>query len=597
MGTVDRLGLVGQTIDGRYQVTGLIGEGGMGVVYRAQHTRIGRIVAIKCLHRRYAEDQQALHGFFNEARITATLQHPNIAESTDMGELPNGAPYLVLELLDGRSLHDELDYTGRLSVRRSLRIARQIAAGVQAAHEAGVIHRDLKSDNVFLIDRDSNPDHVKIFDFGVAHVLERIDGEVKPDQIVGTPEFMAPEQMTDPDNVDGRVDVYALGAILYHMLAGKKPHGASGRPIHEQLTKILQERPPPVMGVPEDVRLLVEQAMEFDREQRIPSMTELIGRIDQITPPGRTNPSIPVPNKVTSSGRHALVTAAPTPAPTPAPRSRRVGIAVAAAAFVAGCVGAFFVLRSRPESKDPALPAASPPVASAPANAAAGSAPAPSTEPANAAPTAPPRQPPVAPIPAGSAAPARAAAVAAPAQPVRHVTAKPHPQPHPRKDQIASAPSTPLPPEPEAKAAEPPPEVPAPQPTAKADAAATPPKPQSTPKTQPPPKPQPAAATTSPDPKPGTIDINATRAAMRAHLPAVQRCFERAKMDDLSLNGSVTFRITVAADGGVASAQVASSTLGSPAAERCIQQEIASWHLPKPSGGVAASFAYPFVFD
>ncbi|MGE5187130.1 MAG: serine/threonine-protein kinase, partial [Acidobacteriota bacterium] len=298
---------MGQTIDGRYTVTGLIGEGGMGTVYRAQHTRIGRMVAIKCLREEYARDQRAVQGFFNEAMTAATLHHPNIVEATDMGELPSGVPYLVLELLDGRSLHDELDYQGRLSVRRAMRIAQQIAAGVSAAHEAGIIHRDLKSDNVFLIDRDTNPDFVKIFDFGVAHVLGKAGGD--NDHVVGTPEFIAPEQITDPTNVDTRVDVYAVGAILYHMLSGKKPYSELSLPVPELLAHIAQHPPAQLAGVPEDVRLLVEDAMARDRDRRIQSLADLAARMKVIVPHTQSSPALKV----------AQVAPAPAPAVTPPP--------------------------------------------------------------------------------------------------------------------------------------------------------------------------------------------------------------------------------------------------------------------------------------
>ena len=362
MGISDRSGLIGQTIDGRYQVTGIIGEGGMGTVYRAQHTRIGRPVAIKCLHVEYAANQQALQGFFDEARAAATLNHPNIAEATDMGELRDGSPYLVLELLDGRSLHDEIDYVGRLSVRRSLRIARQIAQGVKAAHEAGIIHRDLKSDNVFLIERDKNPDHVKIFDFGVARILGQ--QLTHPGQIVGTPEFMPPEQMTDPDSIDARADVYAVGAILYHMLSGKVPYGETALPAADLRQKILAELPQPITGVPEDIRVMVEAAMTRDRDDRIGSMSELITRIDQIVLPGSSSPSILMPkiprrNKARDSAAVHL-SAAVARQPVAKVSARRPRALLVSGAVVVGRIGAYFIVCKAPKTprsaRDPRNP-------------------------------------------------------------------------------------------------------------------------------------------------------------------------------------------------------------------------------------------------
>jgi eukaryotic-like serine/threonine-protein kinase len=177
---VDRLGLIGQTIDGRYAITHQVGEGGMGVVYRAEHVRLGRVVAIKFLHREFARDHEALGRFFTEARAAATLGHPNIAECFDVGELADGSPYIVLELIEGHSLQAEINRVGAMSPHRALRIARQIAAGLDAAHQRGIVHRDLKSDNVFLTVRDGIYDHVKILDFGVARVANQGEELTKP---------------------------------------------------------------------------------------------------------------------------------------------------------------------------------------------------------------------------------------------------------------------------------------------------------------------------------------------------------------------------------------------------------------------------------
>ncbi len=627
MGGADRHGLIGETIDGRYLVTGIIGEGGMGTVYRAQHIRIGRVVAIKVLHPEYAADAAALEGFFGEARAAATLEHPNIAAATDMGELADNSPYLVLELLEGRSLHDEIDYVGRLSVRRSLQIARQIASGVGAAHDAGIIHRDLKSDNVFLTERDGTADHVKIFDFGVAWVLGRF-GNGPSEKIVGTPEFMPPEQITEPTSLDVRADVYAVGAILYHMLAGKPPYSEAGLTVMDLLEKVLAEDPAPVSGVPEDVRALVQDAMTRDRTRRIESAAVLLQRIDQIVPTGPSSPSIRAnrersavassPKRATGASRQAIV-AAPTfptggmsgPAPSP-PGSTRwpyialgIGLLIAAGGGVYGLSSAMNSSSARSESSLAAAGSQQQPVAvPEPEATAVKPAEVPPTDvpPTNVAPTTvpPTNVPPIrttghprdsdlAPAPPAPPVVESPPGPHAPSRPAAHVTA---PVLHARKLDKPATPSSPTKPESEVKTAKIEPRPEANVTEARPADVAKPPEPVSKPPTQaiPSAPPNPAA------PKPGTIDLAATRAAIRPHLGAIQRCFERAKMDDASLAGSVTIRIAIGPDGKVTSADVSKSTLGSPATEHCITREISSWQLPS-AGGVASSLTYPFVFE
>ncbi|HEX7836875.1 MAG TPA: serine/threonine-protein kinase, partial [Kofleriaceae bacterium] len=328
---LDRLGLIGQTVDGRYTIVEQVGEGGMGAVYRAQHKRLGRQVAIKFLHHEFARDHEALDRFFNEARAAATLGHPNIAESFDMGELADGSPFIVLELLKGRSIHDEIVRNGKLSIRRALRIARQIALGLDAVHQRGIIHRDLKAENVYLTEREDNPDHVKILDFGVARILENPTNVTKPGHLIGTPEIMPPEQIIAPDTVDARVDVYATGVILYQMLSGQKPYGSL--PLAALLHRIIEESPAPLTFLPDEVRRLVEDAMARDRGLRIQTMTELRDRID-VCIAAITSPATPLrtrlPTGIGAASHEATETAiaentAPFPlaAPTPTVSQRR----------------------------------------------------------------------------------------------------------------------------------------------------------------------------------------------------------------------------------------------------------------------------------
>jgi eukaryotic-like serine/threonine-protein kinase len=213
----------GDVIEGRYRIIKSIGEGGMGTVYLAEHTLIKRRVAVKILHPEFANDATVIERFMNEARAAGTLGHPNIVESTDMGFTDDRVPYIVFEYLEGSLLTDEIYRLGGLPVRRAVRIAQKMASALHAAHAAGIVHRDLKSDNIFLTDKDEALDHVKVLDFGISRFLEVDDEQTRRGMIMGTPEFMAPEQITAPDTVDARADIYALGVILYEMLSAKRP--------------------------------------------------------------------------------------------------------------------------------------------------------------------------------------------------------------------------------------------------------------------------------------------------------------------------------------------------------------------------------------
>jgi serine/threonine-protein kinase len=233
----------GDVVEGRYRVIRTLGAGGMGTVFLAEHALIKRRVAIKILHNDLATDAHVVERFMNEARAAGTLGHPNIVESTDMGFTHDHVPYIVYEYLEGTLLTDEIYRVGGLPVRRAVWIAAQIASALEAAHRAGIIHRDLKSDNIFLTDKEDALDHVKVLDFGVSRFLEV---EEHPNLVVGTPEFMAPEQITAPDEVDRRTDIYALGVILYEMLTARRPFSVDDDP-RLLMQHICTKAPPPLL--------------------------------------------------------------------------------------------------------------------------------------------------------------------------------------------------------------------------------------------------------------------------------------------------------------------------------------------------------------
>jgi tRNA A-37 threonylcarbamoyl transferase component Bud32 len=269
---------IGDRIDGRYRVLDLIADGGMGTVFLAEHVLIKRRVAVKVLHRELAHDVLMVQRFLNEASAAGTLGHPNIVESTDMGFTPDGVPFIVFEYLDGALLTKEVYRVGGMPVRRALRIATQIASALDAAHAAGIVHLDLKSDNIFLVEREGTLDHVKVLDFGIARFL---DNDLDKAEVAGTPEFMAPEQITSPAAVDERADVYALGVVLYEMLCSRRPFDDDNQ--RALLNKIVYETPPPLdRGVPEDLELLIGSMLAKAPAARPASMKQVGLVLDEL---------------------------------------------------------------------------------------------------------------------------------------------------------------------------------------------------------------------------------------------------------------------------------------------------------------------------
>ena len=268
----------------------------MGTVMLAEHVMIKRRVAVKILHRELSTDAVMVKRFMNEARIAGTLGHPNIVEAMDMGVTNDHMLYIVFEYLEGTLLSDEVYRLKGLSIPRAIAIAEQIAAACEAAHSAGVVHRDLKSENVFLTTKDGATDHVTVIDFGISRFLEAGQRTGQNSALLGTLEFMAPEQITMPDLVDHRADIYALGVLLYEMLAGKLPFQLEAGAIatrtrrrmpdldaaHEVLAQIVSSPPPPLvrLDAPPGLREMIEKKLlAKDRTQRYQSMSDVRGAL------------------------------------------------------------------------------------------------------------------------------------------------------------------------------------------------------------------------------------------------------------------------------------------------------------------------------
>jgi tRNA A-37 threonylcarbamoyl transferase component Bud32 len=268
--------LIGSLLGDRYNILERIAAGGAGQVYRAAHARIAALFAVKVLYGDLAYDEGMRTRFRREAEVACALQSRHIVRVVDFGESPEGLVYLAMEYLDGISLSSLVARDGALPVKRAVAIARQIARGLLHAHERGVVHRDLKTDNVMLVAEDNEPEVAKLLDFGLAHI--RDDQHLTAQgQVFGTPHYMAPEQFKGT-HVDARADLYALGVIMYEMLTGAPPFDAQTVPQLAQL-HLTQEVPPlrkrrPDVGA--KLAAVVHRLLAKDPNDRYPSASALL---------------------------------------------------------------------------------------------------------------------------------------------------------------------------------------------------------------------------------------------------------------------------------------------------------------------------------
>ncbi len=279
---------------GNYRVVRKLGSGGMGAVYLAEHPLIGKRVALKVLHVDLAKNPEVVTRFFNEARAVNQIGNEHIVDIHDFGRTPDGDSFFVMELLEGTSLAGLLERERVLSTRRALRIAAQIADALGAAHAAGILHRDLKPDNVFLVTRGGKPDFVKILDFGLAKLLDRAGPSqlTRAGVVLGTPQYMSPEQCESKVTIDARSDVYALGVLLYHMLTGTVPFdGKTMGDILVQHVSATPRRPRELsQGVPAAVETLILRCLEKRPEDRFQSMAEVRSALLEQASAGRPAP-------------------------------------------------------------------------------------------------------------------------------------------------------------------------------------------------------------------------------------------------------------------------------------------------------------------
>jgi serine/threonine protein kinase len=266
---------LGEILHGTYRLERLLGRGGMGEVYEASHLRLVRRFAVKILKGPIAEHHD-LERFRQEAQITSALGHPHIVEVIDFNELDDGSAYIVMELLEGENLADRLLREKKLNLGQAASILRQTVGALEVAHAKGVIHRDLKPANIFLCRRDDRDDYVKVVDFGISKVLGAKVALTKTSEIIGTPHYMAPEQIMSEDRtvIDQRSDVYAMATITFEMLAGNTPFSADSVPA--LLYRILDFPAPNVQEfreeIPEAIGRVLQMAMQKEPGSRFDSI-------------------------------------------------------------------------------------------------------------------------------------------------------------------------------------------------------------------------------------------------------------------------------------------------------------------------------------
>jgi serine/threonine-protein kinase len=272
--------LIGETLAGKYLVEELVKRGGMGAVYRGKHVMMDKRVAIKVLRPSLAVDDDVVARFSREAKAASRISNPHAVSVTDFGEAENGVVFLVMEYLDGQTLKDIIKHDGAMTLERTSEIVRQVAGALDAAHEQGVIHRDLKSDNIML-SQTNGGDWAKVLDFGIAKIQQpegaRDVDITAANLVIGTPQYMSPEQCSQSGPIDARSDVYSLGIIVYEMLAGRVPF--TGESPTVIMMKQVQDDPPSLAearpDLPAGVAQIVSRTLAKQPDDRFQSAGEL----------------------------------------------------------------------------------------------------------------------------------------------------------------------------------------------------------------------------------------------------------------------------------------------------------------------------------
>jgi len=296
-----REALIGKTIAGKYILRGLVGHGGMGAVYEAEHVGLGKRAAIKFVDAEFATDENVIARFAREARAMSAIESAHIVTVFDAGS-DDGRPYLVMELLRGEDLGERLRRMGRVPLGEAMHVVAQVLRGLARAHAAGIVHRDLKPDNVFLVKHDTDPLFAKIVDFGISKI-ERPRDKTHPlaltgrGTVLGTPFYMSPEQAQASSDVDGRTDLYSVGAILFECLTGRPPH--TGESYEQVILSICMRDAPDVRtidpSIPVPVAAFVARALSRDRADRFASAERMLAALHEVAPEERTRVPLDAP--------------------------------------------------------------------------------------------------------------------------------------------------------------------------------------------------------------------------------------------------------------------------------------------------------------
>jgi len=323
--------LIGTLIGGKYRVREVLGEGGMGTVFEAQHEGLGNVVAIKILHPNQVHKRDSVQRFHHEARAAARIGHPNICEVYDVGTLPDGRPYLVMDRLTGITLAERIQALGGLPFQEVVDTLTQVLSGLHAAHEKGIIHRDIKPENVFLSERVGCPPLAKILDFGVSKVMAEhaqastfSDVEVtRTGVVLGTPYYLAPEQARGERTLDARVDLYACGVLLYEALTGRRPFRAAN--YNALLISILTSTPRPAREIRPDLppgfSRVLDRSIERAPEDRYQTALEFQAALEPYSQSPLARRSIPPPAPSKPPPPRASTGFPPAPPPLVASRS------------------------------------------------------------------------------------------------------------------------------------------------------------------------------------------------------------------------------------------------------------------------------------
>ncbi len=283
---------VGDVIHGKYRIERVIGEGGMGLVVAAKHLTLDRSVALKLLNQKSRESHEALERFTREARAAARIQSEHVGRVLDVDTLPTGAPFIVMELLEGHDLAEEVRLHKRVEPERAVGFLLQACEAIAEAHASGIVHRDLKPANLFLAKVSTGNVSVKVLDFGISKITRREPSASTTDEkaltsadaMLGSPLYMSPEQMKASTEVDARTDIWSLGVILYELLTGRSPFDANTVPMI--CAAVLSQTPPPldVPGVPEGLERVIRRCLEKDAEKRFRDIAHLVRALTPFAP-------------------------------------------------------------------------------------------------------------------------------------------------------------------------------------------------------------------------------------------------------------------------------------------------------------------------